>query len=117
MNTELLARIEKCPDLPTLPAIAVQILEIARRPSAEMSEIAKVIAQDPAISAKILRTVNSSFYARAHSISTLSNALVVLGLQSVKTLVLSFSLVADLTKHQAQGFVYASYWKRSLYTA
>lgn len=117
MNTELLAKIQKCPDLPSLPAIAIQILEVSQRPTVDMSEIAKVISQDPAICSKILRTVNSSYYARAHTISTISNALVVLGLQSVKTLVLTFSLVANLTKRPANGFVYVSYWKRSLYAA
>src|SRR5205085_3126495 len=72
---------------------------------------------DPALSSKILRTVNSSFYGRAQSISTISHALVILGLQSVKTLVLGFSLVTNLTKNKSKGFKHITYWRRSIYAA
>ena len=43
--------------------------------------------------------------------------LVILGLQSVKTLVLGFSLVPNLTKSQAKGFKHLAYWRRSIYAA
>ena len=56
------------------------------------------------LSGKILRTVNSSFYGRSQHVSTISHALVILGLQSVKTLVLGFSLVTNLAKSKSKGF-------------
>src|SRR5438045_1363652 len=73
--------------------------------------------QDPALSSKILRTVNSSFYGRANTISTISHALVLLGLQAVKTLVLGFSLVGNLSKAKSKGFKHVNYWRRSVYAA
>ena len=103
MNTELIKKIQQCPNLPSLPSIAVQVLDLAGKPDVDIAEIARVISKDPALSTKILRTVNSSFYGRSQHVGTISHALVILGLQSVKTLVLGFSLVTTLNKNKSQG--------------
>jgi diguanylate cyclase (GGDEF)-like protein len=117
MNEKLIERIRQCPNLPTLPAVAMQVLELAQKPEVDIAEIARLIGKDPALSSKILRTVNSSFYARTQHVSTVSHALVILGLQSVKTLVLGFSLVTNLTKEKSKGFKHLTYWKRSIAAA
>jgi diguanylate cyclase (GGDEF)-like protein len=117
MNQQLTERIRQCPTLPTLPTIAMQVLDLAQRPEVDIAEIARIICKDPALSSKILRTVNSSFYARTQAVGTISHALVILGLQSVKSLVLGFSLVTNLSKTKARGFSHLGYWKRSIYSA
>jgi len=121
MNDQLVQRIRQCPDLPSLPSIAMQVLDLAQKADADIAEIARVISKDPALSGKILRTVNSSFYGRGQHVSTISHALVILGLQSVKTLVLGFSLVTNLTKDKdkdkEKGFKHLTYWRRSIYAA
>src|SRR5688500_1132518 len=117
MNEQLIQRIRNCPNLPSLPAIAMQVLELAQNAEADITEIARIISKDPAMSTKILRTVNSSFYGRSQHVSTISHALVILGLQSVKTLVLGFSLVTNLTKNKAKGFRHLDYWKHSIIAA
>lgn len=117
MNQQLAERIRLCPNLPSLPAIAMEVLDLAQRPDVDITVIAKTISKDPALAGKILRTVNSSFYARSNAVSTISHALVILGLQSVKTLVLGFSLVSNLSKNRGKGFQHLTYWKRSIYSA
>jgi diguanylate cyclase (GGDEF)-like protein len=117
MNDQLLQKIRNCPSLPSLPAIAVQVLELAQNASVDIAEIARIISKDPALSSKILRTVNSSFYGRSQNVSTISHALVILGLQSVKTLVLGFSLVTNLANSKSKGFKHVAYWRRSIYAA
>src|ERR1700709_460779 len=117
MNDQLLQRLKDCPNLPSLPTVAIQVLELAKKSDVDIAEIAEIISRDPALSTKILRTVNSSFYARSQTVSTISHALVILGLQSVKTLVLGFSLVSNLSKGKSRGFKHVSYWKRSIYAA
>ena len=97
MNAELLDKIKQCTTLPSMPAIAMQVVELAQKDDSDIAEIAKVITKDAALSSKILRTVNSSFYARSQKVATVSHAVVILGLQSVKTLVLGFSLVGALS--------------------
>jgi len=117
MKQELLSRIRSCPNLPSLPAIAMQVLELAQQSDVDITEIARIISKDPAMSGKILKTVNSSFYGRSQHVSTISHALVILGLQSVKTLVLGFSLVSNLTRSKSNGFKHLIYWKRSIFAA
>jgi two-component system, cell cycle response regulator len=117
MNIDLVTRVRQCPNLPSLPTVAVQVLDLASKKDVDIAEIARTISRDPALSTKILRTVNSSFYARGHTVGTISHALVILGLQSVKTLVLSFSLVSTLSKNKNKGFNHVQYWRRSIYSA
>ena len=118
MDEKLVQRIKDCSALPSLPAVAMQVLELANKNDADISEIAKVITRDAALSSKILRTVNSSFYGRSQKVATISHSMVILGLQSVKTLVLGFSLVTSLSKKRSKSsFKHVDYWKRSIYAA
>ena len=117
MNDQLLERVLKSPRLPSLPTIALEVIELVQKKNVDIKHIADTIKMDPALSSKILKTVNSSFYGQAYSISTISHALVVLGLNSVKTLALGFSLVNNLADQGGEGFDHLDYWKRSLFTA
>lgn len=117
MSQTLLDRIKSCATLPSLPTIAMQVLELAQKQEVDIAEIARIISKDPALSGKILRTVNSSFYGRSQAVGTISHALVILGLQSVKTLVLGFSLVSSLAKGKSRGFKHMDYWRHSMFAA
>ncbi len=111
-------RVLQSPRLPSLPTIALEVIELVQRRDVDIKQIAHTISHDPALSSKILKTVNSSFYGQAQSISTISHALVVLGLNSIKTLALGFTLVGNLkTNDDDGGFDHLTFWKRSLYTA
>ncbi len=117
MNAARIEQFKNSPQLPSLPAIALMALEMARRDQVDLNVIANTISNDPALSTKILRTVNSSFYGLPKHVSTISHALVILGLQAVKTLALGFSLVGTLKARSDSGFDYVHHWKRSIYSA
>ena len=117
MNQALLDQLKTSPQLPSLPAIAIKALELARQENVSITEIADLISNDPALSSKILKTVNSSFYGLPKEVSTISRALVILGLQAVKTLALGFSLLTNLKNGPQEGFDYMVFWKRSIYSA
>ncbi|MCC6580091.1 MAG: HDOD domain-containing protein [Phycisphaeraceae bacterium] len=117
MNQELLDKVLKSPRLPSLPTIALEVIDLVQQRDVNIKQIANTIQHDPALTSKILRTVNSSFYGQAHSVGTISHALVVLGLNSVKTLALGFSLVGNLSNAGGDGFDHMAFWKRSLYSA
>jgi diguanylate cyclase (GGDEF)-like protein len=108
----LKARLERCPTLPTLPSVALKVLDLCQRENLDLPEIAKVISNDPALAAKMLKTVNSPAFALRQEVRTLTHAVALLGVNSVRTLVLSFSLLQDVRK--AQRTALTSYWKRSL---
>ena len=95
----------------------MKIIDLVQQDEVNMDEIADTIKHDPALSTKILKTVNSSFYGQPKTISSINQALIVLGLNSVKTLALGFSLVGNLTDAGGEGLDHTHYWKRSLFSA
>ena len=117
MNQEVLDRVLESPRLPSLPAIAIEVIDLVQHKDVKIKQIADTIQHDPALSTKILKTVNSSFYGQAHAISTISHALVVLGLNAVKSLALGFTLVNNLRDADATGSIHLAFWRRSLYGA
>lgn len=119
MNQELIDQIAASPQLPTLPVIAVKVLELTRREDVSVPEIGDLIMTDAALASKILKTVNSPFYGLTKQVSTVSGALVILGLQAAKTLALGFSLLTNLKKGDKGDTCFDSqtFWKRSLYSA
>ncbi len=116
MNSALLDKVLSCPSLPSLPSVAMKLLEVARDPDLEMSQIADVVQHDQALCSKILRTVNSSYYGLAKPCPTITRALGYLGLSTVKSLVLGFSLV-DSTSGTDAEFDLIHYWRRCLHAA
>lgn len=113
----MLEQIRNADNLPTLPTVAVEVLRMTQADDLSVADIAKVIQQDPALTSKILRVVNSSMFGMSRKISSLQQAMVVLGLRTVKVMVLSFSLVDAMQSKQKLGFDHAMYWRRSLTTA
>jgi len=117
MSTEVLERVCGLTDLPSLPAVALRVLQLTQAEDVSVGQIAEVVSQDPALTAKILKLVNSSFFGLPRKIVSLQQAMMVLGLRTVKVLVLSFSLVETLGQRKTDWFDYRSYWRRSVTTA
>ncbi len=117
MNEQLLQMVLTCPRLPSLPSIAIEVIELCRHKDINIKQIAKTISNDPALSSKILRTVNSSYYGMRQPVSTISHALVILGLNTVKTLALGFSLTGNLKGTASDDCHMMQLWQRSIYTA
>lgn len=117
VNHDLLERVLSCPELPSLPAVALRVIEMTADPHVKLSELAAVIQNDQGLAAKILRTVNSSYYALRQPCSTINKALVMLGLGPVKSLALGFSLVSSVNTNKDANFDYEAYWRRGLYSA
>jgi diguanylate cyclase (GGDEF)-like protein len=92
--------------LPSLPQVAVRVLEIARSEDPDIEDLVRTIKSDPGISSRILLTVNSALFGLRQRVSSIEAAVPVLGLTLVRTLVLSFSL-ANFCKpsahHQRRG--------------
>ena len=102
--------------LPSLPHVAVEVLHLARDADVPMSSLAKVIETDPALAARVLKVVNSSFFALPRRIGSIQQALTMLGLRAVRVMVLSLSFV-NTVQEEGGGFDYEAYWRRSLGSA
>ncbi|MBY0313130.1 MAG: GGDEF domain-containing protein [Phycisphaerales bacterium] len=116
MNPEMLERVMSCRDLPTLPAVAMRVLELTSTENVSMKALAETIQNDQALAAKVLRTVNSSMYALRTKCSSINQAIVMLGPSAVTTLALGFTHVSAIKHSRTEGFDLEDHWKRSLYT-
>ena len=108
---ELSKRIGK---LPTLPGVAIKILQAMQREAPDIREIAEVISADAPLSANVLRVVNSPFYGLSNKITSVHHAMVYLGLNAVKNLALSFSLLRGFAPKRKGAFDYVQFSKDSL---
>jgi putative nucleotidyltransferase with HDIG domain len=89
---DLTALIEKVKDLPPLPTIVIKAMEMTLDPSVSVYSLQQVISQDQALSAKILRIVNSAMYSLRREISTVSHAMAILGIETVKSVIMAASV-------------------------
>ena len=117
MPQALMDRILTSPSLPSVPAVALKVLELTQQDDVSVDELAKVIQNDPALTAKLLQTANSPLFGLARKVSSIQQATVILGLRTVKVMALSFSLVDAMHGERSDGFNYEKYWRRSLTTA
>jgi signal transduction histidine kinase len=113
---DVLARIADNPKLPTPRALTLQILERASHPQCSIAEIGKIISIDPALCGTMLKLVNSSLYCLQRPITSINRALNLLGLNHVRSLVLSMALPSLRFKH-ASSEQMKSYWKSSVTSA
>ncbi len=117
MNQSIIDKVLQCPRLPSLPTIAIEVIDLCRTSDINIKQIATTLSNDPALSSKVLKTVNSSYYGLSQPVGTISHALVILGLNSVKTLALGFSLVSNLKNSNDESLDMIRFWKRSLFRA
>ncbi|HEV3438073.1 MAG TPA: HDOD domain-containing protein [Gemmata sp.] len=99
--------------LPTPPAVALQIIQAASRPNCRPAEIVALVSRDPALCAKILRAVNSCLYGLAKPVGSLERAIVILGLNPLRSLTLGLSLPATQGGMVADDAM-RSYWVSSV---
>lgn len=113
----LLEQLQDCPSLPSLPAVALELIELAQHPEPALYEVAAAIGRDPALTAKLLRVANSPLYGQSRSVTNLRRALIVLGMGSGLSIALSFTLAGMLAKASAGYFECREFWRRSLIVA
>ena len=82
----------KIKNIATLPAVAHQIMNLVSDPESTTDDLRKVIINDPALSACILKVVNSSYYGFPQQIGSIDRAIVLLGLNAIKNIAIATSL-------------------------
>lgn len=113
---EIVQKVSVADGLPSLPKVAIDVLEMSKRDDVSVDELTAVIQNDPVLTAKMLKMVNSSLFGVAREVSSIKRAVGLLGMRSVKVMALSFSLVDTLNTDDQDGFDYAAYWRRALTT-
>jgi diguanylate cyclase (GGDEF)-like protein len=111
---ELFQRLKQTNRLPSPPGVAMRVLELAENEDASVREIADAICTDPVLTAKILKLVNSPSAGMPKKVSSLRQAIGLIGMRSVKMVALSFSLVGLGKTSALPEFDLNRYWSRSL---
>jgi putative nucleotidyltransferase with HDIG domain len=86
----IIARVE---DLPTLPRTVLRITELVNDPRASAKDLSIIITDDQVLTARLLKLVNSSFYGFPQRVSTVTGAIVLLGFDAIRNLLLTTSVL------------------------
>ncbi|OAG27607.1 HDOD domain-containing protein [Thermodesulfatator autotrophicus] len=111
LKKQIKKRLKNLQSLPTLPPIVGQLTKLIADERSTAQQVAALIEKDQVLTGKVLKMVNSAFYGFPRRISTVSNAIVLLGFNVVRTLVITASIFETM---QAQDL---KLWEHSLGTA
>jgi HD-like signal output (HDOD) protein len=112
--SNLREKVQNIINLPSLPVVAMEIINIIDDPDTNVHTLSKIISKDQVIASKILKVANSPFYSYPRIISTIDFALTVLGFETVKEIVVSLSFISHFKKYQAKNFDVNKFWTHSI---
>ena len=102
--------------LPSPKGVALAIMEISQREDATLDEVARVVQTDPALSGRLLRLANAA-NGHGRPVASINEAVLRLGMASVRQLAMGFSLVDQYPQGLCAGFDYPGFWSHSLFMA
>ena len=117
LTPELEQRLKACSNFLSPPRMAVELIQVANDFNADFTSIANILKQDPAICTKILRMANSPFYANQKGAATLEQTTLIIGLNGLLSMALSFTLVKSLHGTPSQSLDYSLFWNRAFLAA
>jgi HD-like signal output (HDOD) protein len=101
--------------MPSLSTTVIKVLETCNDPQASANDLKRVISLDPVLTGRVLRLINSAYYSLGRPISSLTRAIIMLGINTVKNLALSFAILANLKgKSSIRSFSMDEFWTHSL---
>ncbi|MCB1194799.1 HDOD domain-containing protein [bacterium] len=112
---QMLVQVEK---LPPLPAVATQIMRLIKDDKSDAKSFEGLLKQDPLLTARLLRLVNSSFFGLPNKIASIPQAIVVIGFKSLKNLVIAASVNRMMEgQFPGYGFTEGGLWRHSILNA
>jgi putative nucleotidyltransferase with HDIG domain len=115
---EIDALLKRIREIPSLPAAVQRLCALLNDSDSDMKDVSRVISTDPALTAKLLKLANSSFYGLTRKVGTISQAVVVLGFSGVRNLALGVSLFEFRSDpHRKLPLDLEAFWRHSLAVA
>jgi putative nucleotidyltransferase with HDIG domain len=103
-------------NLPTPPIVFQQIQKVINDPNVSAGSIASILSEDPAMSIKVLKLTNSAFYGLAREVDSVKQAVLIVGLEAIKNLVLSASVLDMFKGKNIDQEFNDKFWRHSLAT-
>ncbi len=111
----ILERIAAMDSLPSPSPLVLKLMEMASDERSSAGQLARVVEQDPGFTTRVIRLVNSAFYGPRLKVSSISQAIVMIGFNRLRMLALSVSLRDTFPMGKVEGMDYEFFWKTSLY--
>jgi putative nucleotidyltransferase with HDIG domain len=106
--------VSEIPAIPSPPRLYLELLEVLRTREPSTAKIGQIVAQDPAMCGKLLQLANSAFFGLPSRITSPTEAVFYLGLETIKALVLSLQIFALFERVKVKEFSYTDLWDHSL---
>jgi len=104
-------------DLPPLPAVVVELMTNLDNEETGNRLLAEKLSRDQALTAKTLRLANSSFYGMSRKVTTIEQAITILGFDSVRTLVTAAAVIGNFSQSDQDTFNFKAFWRHAIATA
>ncbi len=101
--------ISRIPGLPAMPTVVAEALNIIKNPNSNINELSGVISKDMSLTSQILKLVNSAYYGFPQQITTINKAMALLGLNKIKSLIMSVALKPMLMSNGGKAL-----WEHSI---
>lgn len=111
---EIIARLD---DLPSLPAVVMELLSAIDQEDVDISVLARKVSHDQALTAKTLRLANSSLYGLQVKVTTIQQAITFLGFQTTRNLITAAAVTGCFAEQACPGFDHKAFWRHSIATA
>lgn len=115
-STEPVSLIDNINDLPALAPVLGKLSAAIMEPTTSANDLVKILKLDPALSGKILRLANSAYVGIPNTISSLKNAVVLLGQKRVHSLALTTSILSAFKARKSLPFALEHFWRHSITT-
>jgi putative nucleotidyltransferase with HDIG domain len=101
--------------MPSLSTTVTKVLEVCNNPNTSPGDLNKVISLDPVLAGKVLKLINSAYYSLPNQVASLTRAIIMLGLNTVKNLALSTAILENLSSAGlSQGLSMDDFWTHSI---
>ncbi|CAN5372498.1 HDOD domain-containing protein [soil metagenome] len=104
-------------DLPSLPAVVMEVLNSIEQEDVDISVLARKVSHDQALTAKTLKLANSPFYGAQVKVTTIQQAITLLGFKSVRNLITAAGIAGCFPNSNCAGFDFNAFWRHSVATA
>lgn len=104
-------------EIPSISSVVLELIRLATDPEVTVRALATEIKRDPGLSARVLQLANSAFFHRGSSIATIDRALALIGVQTMRSIVLGVSVINAVQGHSGDKVSLQPFWRDSLLRA
>jgi HD-like signal output (HDOD) protein/ActR/RegA family two-component response regulator len=116
-NPTLQGLVSMVGNLPTLPSIHAELVAELHSDTCSVNSVGEIVSKDPGLTAKLLQLVNSSFFGLPHRVSTAMQAVQFLGIETVRSLIVSYHAFSTYEKRLPKSLSLGAVWRHSFAVA